>query len=104
MLDSVRDLDRKGWDRYNGAGLLNARKALGGGGDDRLTVRFTEVFANTEKKKVASLDVYGVIRGNLDNYVVELGKGKKPDKWKQVFGPSGEYAEYNHICRIEKCS
>lgn len=101
LLNSAEDMDRKGWDRYNGAGLLNASKALGGEEADRLTVRFTEVFANKEKKKIASLDVYGIVRGNLDNYVVELGKGKKPDKWKQVFGPSGESAEYNHICRIE---
>jgi len=101
LLDSAEDLDRKGWDRYNGAGLLNAGKALGGGETDRLIVRFAEVFANKEKKKIASLDVYGIVRGNLDSYVVELGKGKKPDEWKQVFGPSGESAEYNHICRIE---
>ena len=101
LLSSAEDLDGKGWDRYNGAGLLNANRALGGGEDDRLTVRFTEVFANEEKKKIASLDVYGVIRGNLDSYVVELGKGKKPDKWAQVFGPSNEPTEFKHICRIE---
>jgi len=101
LLNSAGDLDRAGWDRYNGAGLLNAGKALGGGEAERLTVRFTEVFANKEKKKIASLDVYGIVRGNLDSYVVELGKGKKPDKWQQVFGPSKEFAEFTHICRIE---
>ena len=101
LLNSAEDLDRKGWDRYNGAGLLNASKALSAGEGDRLTVRFTEVFANEEKKKIASLDVYGIVRGNLDSYVVELGKGKKPDKWVQVFGPSNEFAEFSHICRIE---
>jgi len=101
LLNSAMYLGQAGWDRYNGAGLLNAGKALGGAGDDQLTVRFTEVFANKEKKKIASLDVYGIVRGNLDSYVVELGKGKKPDKWKQACGPSAESAEYNHICRIE---
>jgi hypothetical protein len=101
LLDSAGDMDQAGWDRYNGAGLLNARRALGEGEKDRLTVRFTEVFANEEKKKIASLDVYGIVRGNLDTYVVQIGKGKRPDKWKQVFGPSSESAEYNHICRIE---
>jgi subtilisin family serine protease len=101
LLNSAEDLDRKGWDRYNGAGLLNASKALGGGTQDRLTVRFTEVFANKKKTKIGSLDVYGIVRGNLDSYVVELGKGRKPKKWQQVFGPSDKPAEYSHICRIE---
>jgi subtilisin family serine protease len=101
LLDSAEDMDRAGWDRYNGAGLLNAGRALKAPEAERLTVRFTEVFANAEKKKIASLDVYGIVRGNLDSYVVELGKGREPDKWVQVFGPSQESAEFNHICRIE---
>ena len=101
LLNSAEDLDRQGWDRYNGAGLLNASKALGEGEADRFTVRFTQLFANKKKKKVASLDVYGIVRGDLDSYVVELGKGKKPDSWTQVCGPSGEIVEYDHLCRIE---
>ena len=46
LLNSAEDMDRTGWDRYNGAGLLNAGKALSNPADDRLTVRFTEVFTN----------------------------------------------------------
>ena len=45
--------------------------------------------------------MYGIVRGDLDSYVVELGKGKKPDSWTQVCGPSSEIAEYDHICRIQ---
>lgn len=101
LLDTAEDLDRTGWDRYNGAGLLNASRALRTPEVERLTVRFTEVFANTSNKKIASLDVYGIVRGDLDSYVVELGKGREPDKWEQVFGPSKDAAEYGHICRIE---
>jgi hypothetical protein len=51
LLNSAEDMDRSGWDRYNGAGLLNAGKALGSSADDRLTVRFTEVFTNKSKSK-----------------------------------------------------
>jgi subtilisin family serine protease len=101
LLNSAEDMDRTGWDRYNGAGLLNAGKALGSPTDDRLTVRFTEVFTNKRSSKIASLDVYGVVRGDLNSYVVEVGKGKKPGKWQQVFGPSNEPADYGLICRID---
>jgi subtilisin family serine protease len=101
LLNSAEDMDRTGWDRYNGAGLLNAGKALGSPTDDRLTVRFTEVFTNKRSSKIASLDVYGVVRGDLNSYLVEVGKGKKPSKWQPVFGPSNEPADYSLICRID---
>jgi subtilisin family serine protease len=101
LLNSAEDMDRPGWDRYNGAGLLNAGKALGSPTDDRLTVRFTEVFTNKRSSKIASLDVYGVVRGDLNSYLVEVGKGKKPSKWQPVFGPSNEPADYSLICRID---
>ena len=101
LLNSAEDMDRPGWDRYNGAGLLKAGKALGSPTDDSLTVRFTEVFTNKRSSKIASLDVYGVVRGDLNSYVVEVGKGKKPGKWQQVFGPSNEPADYSLICRID---
>jgi hypothetical protein len=59
------------------------------------------VFTNKRSSKIASLDVYGVVRGDLNSYVVEVGKGKKPGKWQQVFGPSNEPADYSLICRID---
>ena len=104
LINSAEDIEQKGWDPYNGAGLLNAGKALGSPSDDRLMVRFTEVFTNKKYDKIDSLDVYGVVGGDLDHYLVEVGKGKEPGTWKKVFGPSNQPADYSLICRIDKKS
>jgi hypothetical protein len=99
--NSATDLSLEGWDRYNGMGVLNAGTALAYVDKKFLTVRSTQIFVNKHRQKVISLDLYGIIRGNLDEYTVEIGKGKDPDDWQQVFGPSRAQAEYEHICRIE---
>jgi subtilisin family serine protease len=101
LLNSATDLSLEGWDRYNGMGVLNAGTALAYADRKLLTVRPTQIFVNKNRQKVISLDLYGIIRGNLDEYTVEIGKGKDPDDWRQVFGPSQAKAEYAHICRIE---
>ena len=101
MPNSATDLSLEGWDRYNGMGVLNAGTALAYVDKKFLTVRSTQIFVNKNRQKVISLDLYGIIRGNLDEYTVEIGKGKDPDDWQQVFGPSQAQAEYAHICRIE---
>jgi|GEM_PF-1015090 len=101
LLGSVTDTSLAGWDRYNGMGVLNASTALARADGKFLTVRPTEIYVNKRKKNVVSLDLYGIIRGNLDEYKVEIGKGEDPDDWQQVFGPSQAPAEYALICRIE---
>lgn len=62
------------------------------------------VFTNKKYDRIVSLDVYGIVRGDLDSYLVEVGKGKKPGKWQKVFGPSRQPADYGLICRIDKKS
>jgi subtilisin family serine protease len=101
LLNSATDISLKGWDRYNGMGVLNASAALAYADKKFMTVRPTQIFINKRKKKIVSLDLYGIIRGNLDEYTVEIGKGKDPDEWQTVYGPSRVHAEYSHICRIE---
>ena len=59
------------------------------------------MFTNKKYDKIVSLDGYGIVRGDLDSYLVEIGKGKKPGKWQKVFGPSNEPADYSLICRID---
>ena len=101
LLNSATDISLKGWDRYNGMGVLNAGAALAYADKKFLTVRPTQIYINKRKKKIVSLDLYGIIRGNLDEYTVEIGKGKEPDDWQTVYGPSKVQAEYTHICRID---
>jgi len=101
LLDSASDLGDPGWDDKTGAGLLDASRALAADKEDPLIVRLTEAFVNKAGRKVASVDLYGAVRGNLENYVVEIGEGKKPKKWTAVGGPKSEAVNYGHILRIE---
>jgi hypothetical protein len=47
------------------------------------------------------VDLYGVIRGNLDRYTLFVGRGEKPKKWQTVFGPASNKLEYQLISRID---
>jgi len=100
IMATARDMDAKGWDRYTGAGLLNAAGALKGSTGGGVSARITEILINREGEKFVSADLYGTVQGDLERYTVEVGKGKKPGKWKRVYGPSPETVVDGHICRI----
>lgn len=104
LLDTNTDIDQPGWDSRTGAGVLNAYLALKTLKElprDILTLMPTEVVINRERNKVESIDLYGIVRGNLDYYTIELGKGKNPRKWKTATGPSSTPVEYNLLTRID---
>jgi len=101
LLDTAKDLRQPGWDGYTGAGLLDAYQALTRDLKGILTLRPTELIINEERKKVTSVDLFGIIRGNLDSFVVEVGKGKKPKKWEQVAGLQRRQVEYGFIAKID---
>ncbi len=103
LLDSATDLENPGWDQYTGAGFLNAAKALSSIGKNIMTVRFTGLTLKTDSKgKIESVDVYGLVRGNLAGYKVELGKGKKrPSGWKKVLESTDSTGPDGIICHID---
>ena len=49
---------------------------------------------------MASVDVYGILRGPLASYTLEVGRGDDPDDWQPVFGPSQKRIDFGHITRI----
>jgi len=101
LLDSATDLESEGWDRFTGAGLLNAYAALSKRQKPILTLRFTDIVVKRKKKKVFAIDLFGVIRGDSVGYTVELAKGKKSDKWKKIFESTVLPAANGFICRID---
>jgi len=91
----------KGWDDRTGAGLLDAAAALKANPKKVLNVKFTEVRMNRDKrKKIESIDVFATIRGNLNNYTLEAGKGKNPSKWKTIAEASSKQLDYDHLKNI----
>ena len=101
LLDSASDIEEPGWDQYTGAGFLDARAALAHPQGKILTVRFMDIVINRKDKDVTSVDIYGVVRGEVSRYTVELAKGTKSDKWDKVFESQTTPGKDGFICRIE---
>lgn len=101
ILQSAKDIYDKGWDTHTGYGLLDGHGALSQNPNQLLVPRVTEVYVNKEKRRVSSVDVYGVIRGNLDYYTVSVGRGDDPDAFKKVYGPVSDPVDYRLISRID---
>ena len=51
--------------------------------------------------KLKSLDIYGIVRGSLDSYSIELGKGRDPSGWKDICESSTAPLDHGLMCSIE---
>ena len=101
ILSSAVDAEDPGWDAKTGMGRLDARNALSMPPDAAFAPRITEWIINRDSRgKVASVDVYGVIRGPVANYEISVGQGKKPSSWTPAFGPSNRVVDHGHIARL----
>lgn len=100
---TATNMYEEGWDGQSGAGLLNAAKALRTNPDHLLTVKVTKLQPNwKEKGKLESIDIYGTVRGDVDSFVVELGKGKHPGRFKPVTGAFTAPAENAWVAQISE--
>lgn len=104
LVSSADDMDDEGWDDGTGAGLLNAYTALNMAPEDIFNVKITDVtfVGDKKKKKIEWVDVYATVRGDIDQYIVEVGKGKYANKFKQVAGPLKDQASSQWVARILK--
>jgi len=105
LLATAVDMDDPQWDFMTGAGLLNATQALKNVNNEFLTLKITNVLINKnkKKKKLESVDVFATVSGkSLDNFIVEIGKGKRAKKFKQVAGPFNVQADHDWVARIDK--
>ena len=100
ILSSAKDTREKGWDSLSGLGTLDASAALRIDPKESFYVQIVDLRVNRLDKKVKSVDVFGTVSGNLNDFVVELGRGKSPSKWTQVGGPFTQPAHSNWLCRI----
>lgn len=102
LLASAAELETEGWDEKTGAGMLNAAAALSQDPFDILTVRPTEIRVHKDKRqKIKYVELYGIVRGNLAQYEVQVGKGAKPRQWSTVAGPSDMPADHGLLSRID---
>jgi subtilisin family serine protease len=103
LLDSAEDWESEGWDHYTGAGFLDARKALKKSAKGILTLRFMDLVVNRDKKKkVSSVELFAIMRGDIASYSVSLGKGLKPKKWDVIYESSVPLSSDEFFYRIDK--
>ncbi len=89
LLMSADDVDAPGWDLHTGAGRLNALKALRADPDWYLLARLRTLQTARDGGRVV-VQVFGSVEGSqLDGYVLELGQGETPERWK----PLGTYRQ-----------
>ena len=60
-----------------------------------------DIVLNRKDKEVTSVDIYGVVRGDIARYTVELVKGTKSDRWEKVFESQTPPGNDGLICRID---
>ena len=100
---TATDMYDPGWDDKSGAGLLDASAALRFEMKESLTVKIAEMRINkNKKKKIESVDIFGTVRGEFDYFIVELGKGKRADKFKQVSKAFKKPASHDWLIRLIK--
>ncbi len=100
---TATDMYDPGWDDKSGAGLLNAAAALRHEFKEAVTVKIAEIRINRNKKKqIESVDIFGTVRGDFDYFVVELGKGKRAKKFKQVSKAFKKPASHDWLVRLIK--
>lgn len=102
LLSSAAEIGEPGWDPETGLGQLSAQSAMVQSPKTAFAPRITEVYVNQIRKQVKSVDIYGIIRGPVQSYNLEVGRGEKPDddEWQRVFGPSKQTVNLGHIARI----
>jgi len=101
ILASATDTEEPEWDAKTGMGKLNARTAVSMRPETAFAPRITDWIINRDARgKVASVDVYGVIRGPVASYAIAVGPGNKPSKWTPAYGPANRTVDHGHIARL----
>ena len=102
LLSSAAAVGKPGWHPETGMGHLDAYNAMVESPEAAFAPRITEVYLNRNRRKVESVDVYGIIRGPVESYTLDVARGEKPDKdeWQNVLGPSKQAVDLGLIARI----
>jgi len=105
FMGTANDMDRPGWDWLTGAGLFNATQALKQDSRVFTIVKITDFQLTRDKDKKNKLkyvDIFGSVRGDINEFVVKVGKGVRAQKFEKVAGPFQNEAQYDWIARIDE--
>lgn len=101
LLSTAKRGDGGAWNGQTGAGVLDAAKALESDGAGYFNVRITNIDVNyKDRRTVESVDVYATVRGKVDYFTVELGKGKQARSFKPVIGLEKQQANGDLVAHL----
>ena len=100
LVSTARPLDKYRWNGLTGAGLLQASSALRADLRDNFNIKITRLKTMYKSKKLDHLDVYATVRGAVDYFTVELGKGKHAQGFKPVIGIYNQQASDDLVAHI----
>lgn len=103
LLLTAKDMGDEGWDGQHGAGLLDATKALSKTGPEGLVMQITDVRKTYGKRdRIEYVDVFATVRGDLNNFMVKLGKGEHTKRFEPVTEPFTKEADNDWVTRIPR--
>ena len=100
LLSTAKPLDKERWNGLTGAGLLDAAKALRANPQDTFDVKITKVKSVYNHKKLEFVDVYATVRGAVDYFTVEVGRGKNAHGFSPVMGICAQEANDDLVAHI----
>ncbi len=102
LVSSARRSDEDDWNARTGAGFLDAAAALNSVNGKHFNVKVTglrKIFGD-KGKKLEAVEVFATVRGEVDHFTVEVGKGKLARSFKPVIGFAGQQAGDDLVARI----
>ncbi len=100
LISSAKPLDENRWNGRTGAGLLDAARALSMNPQDSFNIKITKLKKVYADKKLDYVDVYATVRGAVDYFTVEVGKGKNARSFKPVIGIAAQQASDDLVAHI----
>jgi subtilisin family serine protease len=97
---TAKDLPPEGWDRKTGTGMLDAYGALTRDPAEAASAKIVEYRILRDGKRAIAVNLYGVVRGAVSEYRLEIGAGESPDRWQPLLGPLTQKVDYGLIGSI----
>ena len=101
LMSSAKRMGEHDWDFRTGAGFLDAAKALSSINDKHFNVKVTGVKKIFEGKNLEAIDIYATVRGDVDHFTVEAGKGKNARSFKPLIGIAGQQASDDLVAHVK---
>lgn len=102
MVGAAHRMGKEEWEGRTGAGVVDAAAAFKYVNESHFNVKVTGLkpVYKPKSKQIEYVDVYATVRGDVDYFTVEVGKGKNARTFKAVMGLAGQQASDDLVARV----